>query len=212
MCSGSAPDPSGPQVPCSRCCWRGGCLITALAHLRWAGTGLGHRGHHCHWHRSAPAKTWQQLWFWIRFPLLLLPHLKKKYDKVSYICVHIHISIVSHDLTCHILLLQHPSEIAFLNKETGLHGVWKVLYKKVITAFSPVKLDSKFGCCFKHNFCCFCALLDSGLILNKSEFMKKAAPFYSIKWILNTVLNWQKWHWRQWLCRLQTFRLHLKRI
>lgn len=152
-----------------------------------------------HWARApwaslplAPLSTSQDLAATLvleSISIFITAALKKKYNKVSYICVHIHISIVSHDLTCRILLLQHPREIAFLNKETWLHGVWKVLYKKVITAFSPVKLESKFGCCFEHNFCCFCALLDSGLILNKSEFMKKAAPFYSIKWILNTVLN-----------------------
>lgn len=50
-----------------------------------------------------------------------------KNEKVSYICVHVLVSIVSHDPPCHILLLQHPSEIAFLNRETQLHGVCKGL-------------------------------------------------------------------------------------
>lgn len=103
-----------------------------------------------------------------------------KNEKVSYICVHVLISIVSHDPTCHVLLLQHPSEIAFLNRETQLHGVCKGLCRDVITACSPVKVERKFACCFEHNFCCFCAMLDLDSILNKSEFMKKAAPFHGI--------------------------------
>lgn len=103
-----------------------------------------------------------------------------KNEKVSYICVHVLISIVSHDPTCHVLLLQHPSEIAFLNRETQLHRVCKGLCRDVITACSPVKVERKFACCFEHNFCCFCAMLDLDSILNKSEFMKKAAPFHGI--------------------------------
>lgn len=62
--------------------------------------------------------------------------------KCTCISVGILIPIVSHDLQCHILLLQHPTEIAFLNKELQLCGVWKVHYKNVITACSPVKTRS----------------------------------------------------------------------
>lgn len=75
-----------------------------------------------------------------------------KNEKVSYICVHVLVSIVSHDPTCHVLLLQHPSEIAFLNRETQLHRVCKGLCRDVITACSPVKVERKFGCCSEHNF------------------------------------------------------------
>lgn len=127
----------------------GGCSVVAAAH-GWredaqllpypisSGQARGWRssGHAAYagWGRWCPpvlAKTWQQLWSWTWFPFLLLLHLKKKKKKVSYICVYICVSIVSHDLTCHILLLQHPSEIAFLNKETQLYGVCKVLCKKM---------------------------------------------------------------------------------
>lgn len=50
----------------------------------------------------------------------------KKIEEVSYICVYVCVSVVSRDPTCRVVLLQHPSEIAFLNAETRLPGAWKV--------------------------------------------------------------------------------------
>lgn len=45
--------------------------------------------------------------------------LLKKNNEISSICAHILISLVSHNPEYRVLLLQHPSEIVFLNKKTA---------------------------------------------------------------------------------------------
>lgn len=109
-------------------------------------------------------------------------------EEVSYICVHVHISIVSHDPTVTFCCCSTQVKLHFLIGKLSSR-VCKGLCRDVITACSPVKVERKFGCCFEHIFCCFCAMLNLDSILNKTKFREKAASFHGIKWILNAALS-----------------------